>query len=184
MKSYIFLADGFEEIEALATLDMLRRAGIDVLTVSINDNGISTGAHNVPVTADVVIGDVDFADAGWLILPGGMPGASNLAACQALTDALKAHNEAGGHIAAICASPAVVLAATGILKGHDATCYPGFEEMLIEGGANPTGVGVVVSGNIITGKGPGLTPLFALTIIDAILGHAAADAVSEGMLLE
>ena len=113
--SYIFLATGFEEIEALTTVDIMRRAGMHVLTVSIEDTPQVAGAHGIPVVADTCISDIDFSQAEWLILPGGMPGATNLAACAPLCDALKAHAAKGGKIAAICASPAVVLAPLGLL---------------------------------------------------------------------
>ncbi len=117
-KSYIFLADGFEEIEALAPLDILRRAGMPVITVSISDSLTVTGAHGARVEADALFTDNDMSAAEWLILPGGMPGASNLAACKPLTDLLVAQAARGGKIAAICASPALVLAPLGILQRH------------------------------------------------------------------
>lgn len=178
-KSYVFLADGFEEIEALATVDMLRRAGMEVETVSINKKTVAVGAHGVVVEADAVIGDVSLDGIDWLILPGGLPGASNLVACGPLVDMLRAHNAKGGHIAAICASPAFVLGALGLLEDVTATCYPGCEGMApdVEFTFNP----VEVSGNIVTGKGPGYTFKFAEAIIAATLGQEAADKVIAGM---
>lgn len=183
-KSYIFLADGFEEIEALATYDMLCRAGIDVDLVSVYDNAVATGAHGVAVYTDETIGEINPDDADWLILPGGMPGASNLFDCKPLTDALRRHCDRGGNIAAICASPAVVLAPLGILDGRRATCYPGFEDALTAGGATATGSDVVVDGNVITGKGPGVTMQFALAIIKAAAGDETAAQVAAGMLIK
>ncbi|MCM1450237.1 MAG: DJ-1/PfpI family protein [Clostridiales bacterium] len=179
-KSYLFLADGFEEIEALATLDMLRRAGMNVETVSINADGRATGAHGVTVVADTSINEAEQEDIDWLILPGGLPGASNLVACGQLVDMLRSHNANDGHIAAICASPAYVLGALGLLEGVTATCYPGCEGMApgVEFTFNP----VEVSGNIITGKGPGYTFKFAEAIIVASMGRDVADTVLEGML--
>ena len=179
--SYIFLADGFEEIEALATLDMIRRAGIKIKSVSINNTNIATGAHGIPVTADCNIKDIDTSNADWLILPGGLPGATNLADCQPLVNTLKVHHAQGGGIAAICASPAFVLGATGLLEGVNATCYPGCE------GQAPsvkfTGKPVEATKQIITGRGPGYTFQFALAIIRAIAGDDAAMKVADGMLL-
>ena len=103
--SFVFLANGFEEVEALTTIDIMRRAGMEVVTVSINDTLEAEGAHGVTVKADALISEVNLNNAEWLICPGGMPGASNLAACKPLTNALIAQNSKGGKIAAICASP-------------------------------------------------------------------------------
>ncbi len=180
-KSYLLLADGFEEIEALATLDMLRRAGIETQSVSINTENIATGAHGIPVTADINLRDLDPANADWLILPGGLPGATNLVDCQPLVKILRSHHATGGRIAAICASPAFVLGALGLLNDTTATCYPGCE------GAAPdvkfSGRPVEVTPQIITGRGPGYTMQFALAIIRATAGADAAQNVADGMLL-
>ncbi len=180
--SFVFLADGFEEIEALATVDVMRRAGMPVVTVSINATLQVTGAHGVPVFADALIGDCDLSDAEWLVCPGGMPGASNLAACQPLTDALVEHNRRGGYVAAICASPAIVLAPLGIIRGRDAVCYPG---MAVDGcGVNwcePSMV--VVDANVVTGRGPAAACEFALTIVRQSLGAQASADVAQGMLI-
>ena len=182
-RSYLFLATGFEETEALATVDVLRRAGMPVTVVSILKDRLVTGAHGITVAADEVLPAVPFDEADWLILPGGMPGATHLRSCQPLTDALKAHNAKGGRIAAICASPAVVLADLGILDGRKATAYPGFEDALTKGGATPTGTRVAVDGNVITGNGPASTFAFALAVVEATLGKAKADEVAQGMLV-
>lgn len=180
-KSYLFLADGFEEIEALATVDMLRRAGMDVVTVSINPDNIVNGAHGVPVVADMLIADFDADDADWLILPGGLPGAVNLVECGRLVKILKTHKAKGGRFAAICASPAFVLGALGLLEGIKATCYPGCESKAP--GIEFTGNGVEVTPRVITGKGPGYTPAFSLAIIEATFGRDAAASVASEMLL-
>lgn len=182
MKNFLFLADGFEEIEALATIDVLRRAGMDVKTVSIKREPFVTGAHGITVTADETFKEADFSGSDWLILPGGMPGASNLHEFGALNDLLKVH--AGkGRIAAICASPAVVLAATGLLEGRSATCYPGFETALIAAGARyESDQRVVTDGNIVTANGPSSAVPFALEIVRLTLGDAAAAEVAAGML--
>ncbi len=178
-KSFVFLADGFEEIEAMATVDVLRRAGMDVITVSVNEGVLVTGSHGIAVNADVTVGMADCFDADWLILPGGLPGATNLASCHRVKELLHAQESRGGGIAAICASPAVVLAPIGLLAGHKATCYPGCEV----DGLTFTGAGVEVSGNIVTGKGPGLTLEFALAIVERSLGREKADEVASGLLL-
>lgn len=182
-KSYLFLADGFEEIEALATVDILRRAGMNVTTVSIGESALATGAHGVAVQADAVFASTDFADAAWLICPGGMPGASNLRNCEGLCSLLQAHAAAGSRLAAICAAPAVVFASLGLLEGRRATCYPGFEDVCVSGGADMQAQRVVVDGNIITANGPGSAIPFALAIVEHTLGAAAARQVAAGMLL-
>ncbi len=181
-KSYLFLADGFEEIEALTTIDVMRRAEMPVATVSINDNARVTGAHGVIVTADEVIAQVDLSDAEWLICPGGMPGASNLAACPKLTAALVAQAQAGKNVAAICASPAVVLGPLGILKGREAVCYPGMESGMKEAKVQYNQA-VAIDGNIITGNGPSAANPFALAIVAHSAGEDVARRVAEGMLL-
>lgn len=180
--SFLFLADGFEEIEALATADVLRRANIDVTTVSIYPHKEVKGAHGITVVADTTIGEADFAGAGWLILPGGLPGADNLLACKPLAALLKSHHAADGRIAAICASPGVVLAPLGIVDGKQATAYPGFEDALAKGGATPKAQRVVVDGNVITGNGPSSAVPFALAIVEHTQGRAVADQVAAGML--
>lgn len=171
--NYVFLADGFEEIEALAVVDILRRADVEVATVSIVNNYDVLGAHDIPVQADVLLSDIDVEPDDYMILPGGMPGALNLRSSEKLCRMLKDHAAAGGHLAAICAAP-FILGELGLLKGAEAICYPGFEEKL-EGAAisaNP----VCKSGNIITGKGPGVATGFALALVQEQCG---ADAVAE-----
>lgn len=182
-RSYIFLATGFEEIEALATADVLRRAGMEVTLVSIYKDRMVTGAHGVTVAADVVIAGCDFSDADWLICPGGMPGAKNLVDNSELAALLKSHCTAGGRVAAICAAPAVVLASLGLLEGRNATCYPGFEDMMTAAGAKAKDARVVVDGNIITGNGPSSAVPFALAIAEATVVKSAAADVAAGMLV-
>lgn len=179
--SYLFLATGFEDMEAIATIDILRRAGIEVKSVSITDTKEVTSAHGITITADVLFDETDFSDAIWLILPGGLPGATNLAACKPLTTLLTEHNRAGRNIAAICASPAVVLAPLGILDGREAVCYPGFEGKMpnAKNGFTP----VVTDGNIITANGPASAVLFALSIVAKTKGEEIAREVAEGLLL-
>ena len=179
--SYIFLADGFEEVEALTCVDVLRRAGMPVITVSINEGPAATGAHGVTVMADSLFGDNDYSDAEWLVLPGGVPGAPNLAAHEALCEALRAHNSRGGKVAAICASPAVVLEPLGIIDDRDAVCYPGMEVLTgcVKWGEAP----VAVDGNVVTGNGPAAASLFALTLVEQSMGRDCAVQVAGGMLL-
>lgn len=179
--SYLFLAPGFEEIEALATVDVLRRADMNVITVAVTDKEKTVaGAHGVKVEADVHINDTDLSNAEWLICPGGMPGASNLAANAKVTAALTAQFKKGGKIAAICASPALVLEPLGILAGREATCYPGMEGYIKTGIAQETPV--VAHDTLITGNGPATTIRFALAIVRNSKGDKAAEEVGSAML--
>ena len=180
--SYVFLADGFEEVEALTSVDVMRRAGMPVVTVSMNPGLEVTGAHGVKVLADSLWEDNDYSDAEWLALPGGIPGAPNLAAHEALCAVLKAQHGRGGKVAAICASPAVVLEPLGIIDDRDAVCYPGMEVLTgsVKWGDTP----VAVDGNVVTGNGPAAAAAFALTIVEQSLGHDCAAQVAGGMLLD
>lgn len=179
--SYLFLANGFEEIEALGTVDVLRRGGLDVRTVSVSGSNEVVGAHSVKVIADVLISEIDASGAEWLILPGGMPGAENLYACTPLQNMLTAHNGKGGKIGAICASPAVVLGQMGLLEGREATCYPGFEDLCK--GAKMIDARSVVDGNIVTANGPSSTLNLAYEILKIELGKMRADKIMNDMLL-
>lgn len=182
MKSYLFLAEGFEEIEAVAPLDITHRAGMDVKSVSITGNLNVRGANGIELKADCLIEDVDLDDALWFILPGGLPGASNLAECKLLADKLRERIANGQKVAAICASPAVVLASAGLLKGRKATCYPGFEDMLVDGGADHIEKSVVVDNNIITANGPGSALKFGYAIVANTLSRDMADQLETGMM--
>ena len=175
----LFLADGFEEIEALATVDVLRRAGVQVTTVSINPAGLVTGAHGISVMADVLFEQVRYADADMLVLPGGMPGAANLDAHEGLRRLITAHAEAGKWLAAICAAP-MVYGHMGLLDGRKATCYPGFEGEL--DGAAYTAAPVEKDGNIITGKGPAVVLPFAYALAEVLVGEEIVAQVKAGML--
>lgn len=181
-KTYVFLADGFEEIEALATVDLLRRADVAVETVSLNPTLAVRGAHNIEVAADILLADCP-EEAHMYIVPGGMPGAKNVADNPKVCRILSAQHKSGGKIAAICAAPAVVLAPLGILNEYEATCYPGFEEALVAGGAHHKNQRVVVDRNIITANGPSSAVPFALSIIESLKGQEAADSVASGILL-
>ncbi len=179
--SYVFMADGFEEVEALTVVDVLRRAGMPVVTVSVNATSEVTGAHGVKMLADTVIAGCDLADAQWLILPGGMPGASNLAACEPLTRQLLEQDKAGRGIAAICASPSIVFGPLGLVEGREAVCYPGMEQGLK--GAQVMQSRVAVDGHVVTGNGPASATAFALAIVEQTLGKPAATEVADGMLV-
>lgn len=176
----LFLANGFEEIEALGTLDILRRAQIPVVTVSITVNRTVIGAHDIPVIADCTFQETDFSAVEVLVLPGGMPGAKNLNEHAGVKKLLLDFNEQGKLIAAICAAP-MILGGLHLLESKRATCYPGFEQELI--GADVTGESVVIDGNIITGRGPGLAFDFALKLVEQIAGSATRGEVQKGLLL-
>ena len=180
-KTYVFFADGFEEIEAIGTVDILRRAGMDVTTVSVKDTHEVTGAHNVTIKADALLQDVTLDNAEWLILPGGMPGAENLNNCQPLQELLKAQNAKKGKIAAICASPAVVLGQLGLIEGKRATCYPGFEKLCT--GAKMEDARCVTEDNIVTANGPSSVTNMCYAIITISKGKQTANEVMTGMLI-
>ncbi|MDD3355431.1 MAG: DJ-1/PfpI family protein [Dysgonamonadaceae bacterium] len=178
-KVVVFLAEGFEEIEAISIIDILRRAEVAVTTVSVTGDQTVKGAHNIPVEADKLFDNVNFADYNMLVLPGGMPGAKNLNEHEGVKSQLKEFAE-NKFIGAICAAP-MVLGNMGLLKGKRATCYPGFEAELIE--ATVTHEPVTIDGNIITGKGPAFAISFSLQLIETLVGKAARDEVSNGLLV-
>lgn len=178
--SFIFLAEGFEEVEALTVVDVLRRAGIPINTVSITDSLQVTGSHGITVTADTTLADADLSDPKWLILPGGLPGSHNLKTCEPLCDLLVSHSQKGGSVAAICAAPAVVLAPLGILDGKEAICYPGFEKALVHSTISEKPV--EIDGNVITANGPASAMLFALAIANETIGAQDATSIAEGLL--
>ena len=176
---YLFFATGTEEIEALATVDILRRAGIDVQIVSITNERTVVGAHGIRIEADAIISQVNFATAQMLILPGGMPGATNMADNATLIERVRDHAYIGRPIAAICAAP-LVLGRLGLLEGKRATCYPGFEGELR--GATYTAALVEQDGQYITGKGPAAVFDFAYAIVERLKDKATADQLRAGML--
>lgn len=181
-ESFLFLAQGFEEIEAITAVDVLRRAGIPVKTVSITSALQVAGAHGVIVNADVLYDNTLFSSPEWLILPGGMPGATNLYEFAPLQGLLRRQAESqAGRIAAICASPAVVLGQLGLLEGRNATCYPGFESMLK--GATPQAAPVVTDEKFVLANGPSTALQWALTIVEKTKGKDVAVQVANDMLL-
>lgn len=168
----IFLADGFEEIEGLMVVDLLRRVGIKVDMVSISDSLTVTGSHNIAVTADKLLKDIDFDAYELLVLPGGMPGTTRLGVCDELCNEVVRACESGKKIAAICAAP-TVFGKLGLLKGKKACCYPDMEDGLL--GAEVSFEPVTVDGNITTSRGLGTALPFALTLIEQLLDKATAD---------
>lgn len=171
---YVFLADGFEEIEALAPVDFLRRAGINTVTVGVTGD-VVCGAHNIEVKADASLNNVVLSDElDGIILPGGMPGAENLDNSLEVQGAIDFCAQNGKIISAICAAP-FILGKKGLLKGKRATCFPGFEEFLE--GATVTGEGVVRDDNIITAKGAGVAWEFGAEIASIIVGKEKSDAI-------
>ena len=176
---HLFLAPGFEDIEAVAHLDVLRRCRLDVQLVSIADTLLVEGAHGVKITADVLFDEADLAQSEALILPGGWPGAKNLSEHEGLCRALKEHCDRGGLTCALCAAP-MVLGACGLLEGRKATCYPGFEGRLR--GAEFTGAWVQEDGNVFTGRGPGAALMFGYTIAARFTGWEFEERLQEGMI--
>lgn len=173
----LVLIDGFEEIEALATVDVLRRGGVDVTTVSLTDSLTVTGGHNIPVVADALLADVDTQAPDVLIIPGGTTAVDEH---EGLKEAVVARAEKDARLAAICAAP-MVLGNLGLLEGKNATCYPGFEKYLM--GASVHETPAVVDGSIITGRGPGWSVEFALTILAELKGVVEANEVRSDLLL-
>lgn len=170
---YMFLANGFEEVEALAPLDLLRRAGVEVTTVGIGSDSI-TGSHGITVKADTTDKKVKFEKIDMVILPGGMPGTTNLDASETVHKALDLAGEQDAYIAAICAAP-MILGKRGDLKGKDAVCYPGFEEYLEGAKLHPRGVTVVSCGKTITARGMGVALEFGLALVGALCGEKKAE---------
>ncbi len=178
VKAYIFLADGFEEIEGLTVVDILRRAGIDITMVSVMGTKKITGAHQIKLEAEALFEDIDFGKADMLILPGGVPGTNHLAAHKGLVKLLEEFNRDGRNLAAICAAPSV-LGMNGILKGRRVTCYPGYEDKLL--GTSSTGGRVEKDANIITAKGMGVSIEFALSIVEELKDRSTADRIAEAI---
>lgn len=178
---YLFLAEGFEEIEALTVVDILRRANLEIETVSISNNNIVKGSHNIEIKADKIFNEIDTSNIQMAILPGGMPGATNLYNHSGLKQLLLKLNDSNTLIAAICAAP-FVLGQFGILKGKKAICYPGFEDKLID--AKIVNENVVVDKNVITSKGPGTAIEFALKIVETLKDKKQVEALKSSMLLD
>ena len=179
--AYVFFAEGFEEIEGLTIIDVLRRADIPVKMVSVSGSKEVTGAHGIQIVADVLIDEINVEDAEILILPGGMPGAKNLNEHQVLKGHLKNFANSGKKLAAICAAP-LVLGGLNILEGKNAVCYPGFEDQLT--GATIKYEPSLKSDNIITGRGPGAALNFSLSLVEELKGKETADQLARAMLVQ
>ena len=182
-KVYEFLANGFEEIEGLAPVDILRRGGVEVKTVSITGSEWVETAHGITLKADLKFEDVaSFEDADMLLLPGGMPGSTHLNEHEGVRQALIAQHKAGKRIGAICAAP-MVLASTGILEGKKATCYPGFEQYFGENTEYTTTL-FQEDGNVITGEGPAATLPYAYKILSYFVSKETVAALQDGMMYD
>lgn len=176
---YVFLADGFEEIEGLTVVDLLRRAGIPVSTVSVTGSLRVTGSHQITVEADLLFENADFKNSALLVLPGGMPGTKHLKEHSGLAALLKKTAAADQRIAAICAGPSIP-GSMGLLNGHKAVCYPGFENELE--GAYVSDNPVEISGNFTTSRGLGTAIPFALSLISQLKSQEDADRIAASII--
>jgi 4-methyl-5(b-hydroxyethyl)-thiazole monophosphate biosynthesis len=179
-KVAVHLAEGFEEIEAVSIIDVLRRAEIETRVVSVTGKKEVTGSHHIQVTADVLFEAVDYSTIDMIVLPGGMPGANNLKDHTGLGKQILDFYKNGKPLGAICAAP-LVFGNLGILENRKATCFPGFENQLI--GAEVTGADVETSGKIVTGKGAGVAIKFALKIVEQLKGKELAEELGRKMIV-
>ena len=177
---YMLLGTGFEETEAIAPLDLLRRAGVDVLTVGVNGK-IVYGSHKIGVEADILLSEMDLTNLDMIILPGGLGGVTSVRASAEAMNALRFAWDNGKFVAAICAGP-TVLADLGITSGKKATCYPGCEDGMGDAIMVPDAA-AVTDGNVITGTSAGCAIPFALQLITALKGKEAADAVAQQIVI-
>lgn len=175
----VFLANGFEEIEGLTVVDLLRRAGVEVTTVSITGEYTIHGAHGIDVQADKLFEEMDYNEQDMLVLPGGMPGTLNLGAHEGLETLLKQFYEEKKYLAAICAAPSV-FGKYGFLEGRKATSYPGFEEQLT--GAECVTDVVAVDEYVITSRGMGTAILFSLALIELLIDREKADEIGKSII--
>lgn len=176
---YLFLGTGFEETEAIAPLDLLRRAGVEVRTVGLNGKLI-TGSHGIVIAADMEIDDLNIEDAEMVVLPGGLGGVASIRACKTAMDAVAAVWNRGGYAAAICAGP-TVLAGLGITEGKRAVCYPGCEEGM--GNYIPETAAAVTDGRLITGTSAGCAIPFGLALIEALKGADEARRIADQIVI-
>ena len=180
-KANIYLAEGFEEIEAMTVVDVLRRAGVDTSIVAVSSTKEIKGTHNITVIADKTFDEIDNNAADMLILPGGMPGTTTLEKHEGLKELIKEFYQKEKYIAAICAAPSI-LGKMGLLESSMATCYPGFEKYLK--GAIHTEDLVIKHKNIITSKGPGTAMLFALELVEILVGKEKVEELKESMIIQ
>jgi protein deglycase len=179
VRAVVVLAEGFEEIEAVTPVDVLRRAGVDVVTAGVSGRRVQ-GSHGIAIEADTTLDAIPSCDV--VILPGGMPGSDNLRKSEAVQSLVREAHAAGKHVAAICAAPALALSGTGVLDGKRATCYPGLEKHF---GASVTRTDerVVVDGKVVTSRGPGTALEFSLALVEQLVSKQKADELREGMLV-
>ena len=177
----IFLAEGMEEIEGLTVVDILRRAGVEAVTISIQGRKEVTGSHGITVLADAIFEEMDFAGLDGIVLPGGMPGTTNLMNHTGVNQIIRAFAAEGKLVAAICAAPSV-LGNAGVLKGKRATCYPGFEEKLT--GASVCIQQVIQDENIVTSRGMGTAIPFALALTSYCVGQEKAEEIRASILFD
>lgn len=177
---FVHLADGFEEIEALTVVDVLRRADIAVQSVSMTDSRMVRGAHDITVATDLLFQEADYGKCEMIVLPGGMPGTTNLANHEGLANQLNAFAQNGKWLAAICAAPSV-LGKLSLLEGKCATSYPGFENQLL--GAGYSEERVVRDGNLITSRGPGTATEFSLELVKVLKNEQTAAALRNAMIV-
>ncbi|MBE6562896.1 MAG: DJ-1/PfpI family protein [Ruminococcaceae bacterium] len=179
---YVFLADGFEEIEALTPVDLLRRVGVEVKTVGVTGAEV-TGSHGITIKADITAecaeSELASCELEMIVLPGGMPGSTNLDASPTVEKFIEAAEKSDAYIAAICAAP-MILGKRGLLKGRDATCYPGFEEYLE--GAKVYDAAVVVDGKYVTSNGMGSALDFALQLVELLKGQAESEKLADAVM--
>jgi len=191
--SYIFLADGFEDTEAVGTIDVLRRGGVEIKTVSINDYNTVTSSRGIPMVADLTWtafvkeqgrADGETGKEDLMVFPGGMPGTKNLAADEPLMSMMKRHFAEGGTVAAICAAPGLVAGQLDGVEGRRFTCFDGFEDNLLAKGAKYCKVPAVADGNLITGRGAGCAMDFGLAILGELTDEATVRNVRHGLMLD
>jgi protein deglycase len=180
-KVAVHFATGFEEIEALAVVDVLRRAGISVTMVSVTDRRMVTGSHNITILADKVFDELDYDSLDMIVLPGGMPGAASLNDHSLLKEQILKFSNDGKALGAICAAP-MVLGGLGLLDNKEAVCFPGFEKYL--NNAKIVTSKVVRSGDIITAKGPGAAIDFGLAIVEMLEGEELANQIRQSMIAD
>ena len=180
-KIAVHLATGFEEVEAITVIDVLRRAGISVIIVSMTEDLIVKGSHAIAIRAELLFKEVDYQNIDMIVLPGGMPGTNNLDKHEGLKNKILEFNRQNKMLGAICAGP-LVFGHLNLLKGKRAVCYPGFEKELF--GAIIKDEPAVKDGNIITGKGVGTALCFALKIVEVIENKEKADTLSKAMVME
>ena len=180
---YIFLADGFEDMEAIATRDVLLRGGVDVQTVSITDDPFVTSSHGITVSVDLTRDDFDDDNPAAMIFPGGMPGSKNLAADKALMALMRKCYAQGGVVAAICAAPGLVCSQLDDVAGKRFTCFEGFQDPMIAKGAVFTPESAVIDGHLVTGRGAGHAVNFGLAILQVLKGEEAVRRVKAGLML-